>query len=179
MAQVQLPHRFGVIICVKLYAKSVKNMLRIFLTDLKTFAKLLSKALDDCHRCCSIDSVLGIDAALRTKAILIAILKNYFLISSEIGATSVNKGELVDAIAEKVSVSKKNIELIVTAALESIVDAVAEGDRVTLVGFGSFEPRDRQEREGRNPRTGEKMVIAATRVPAFSAGKQFKEKVVE
>jgi len=122
---------------------------------------------------------LWIDAALCTKVILIAILKNYFLISSEIGATSVNKGELVDAIAEKVSVSKKNIELIVTAALESIVDAVAEGDRVTLVGFGSFEPRDRQEREGRNPRTGEKMVIAATRVPAFSAGKQFKEKVVE
>jgi DNA-binding protein HU-beta len=52
-------------------------------------------------------------------------------------------------------------------------------DRFTLVGFGSFEPRDRQEREGRNPRTGEKMVIAATRVPAFSAGKQFKDKVVE
>ena len=49
-------------------------------------------------------------------------------------------------------------------------------DRVTLVGFGSFEPRDRQ---GRNPRTGEKMLIAATRVPAFSAGKQFKDKVVE
>ncbi|MFN5658970.1 MAG: HU family DNA-binding protein [Pseudanabaena sp.] len=84
-----------------------------------------------------------------------------------------NKGELVDAIAEKVNVSKKNIEAIVTAALESIVDAVADGDRVTLVGFGSFEPRERQEREGRNPRTGEKMVIAATRVPAFSAGKQF------
>ena len=56
---------------------------------------------------------------------------------------------------------------------------MADGDRVTLVGFGSFEPRERQEREGRNPRTGEKMVIAATRVPAFSAGKQFKEKVVE
>ena len=53
-----------------------------------------------------------------------------------------NKGELVDAIAEKVSVSKKNIEVIVTAALESIVEAVADGDRVTLVGFGSFEPRD-------------------------------------
>jgi DNA-binding protein HU-beta len=117
--------------------------------------------------------------AFRTTAILIPIQKNYVLISSDIGAISVNKGELVDAIAEKVSVSKKNIEVIVTAALESIVDAVAEGDRVTLVGFGSFEPRDRQEREGRNPRTGEKMVIAATRVPAFSAGKQFKEKVVE
>ncbi|MDX2255191.1 MAG: HU family DNA-binding protein [Pseudanabaenaceae cyanobacterium bins.39] len=90
-----------------------------------------------------------------------------------------NKGELVDAIAAKVNVSKKNIELIVTAALESIVEAVADDDRVTLVGFGSFEARERKEREGRNPRTGEKMVIAATRVPAFSAGKQFKEKVID
>ncbi|MEI6429565.1 MAG: HU family DNA-binding protein [Pseudanabaena sp. ELA607] len=90
-----------------------------------------------------------------------------------------NKGELVDAIAEKVSVSKKNIEIVVTAAFEAIIDAVAEGDRVTLVGFGSFEPRERQEREGRNPRTGEKMTIPATKVPAFSAGKQFKEKVLE
>ena len=179
MAQVQLLHRFGAIICVKLYANKKLVTTSWSLVFYQEVLKVLSKALDDCHRCCSIDSVLGIDAALRTKAILIAIFKNYFLISSEIGATSVNKGELVDAIAEKVSVSKKNIELIVTAALESIVDAVAEGDRVTLVGFGSFEPRDRQEREGRNPRTGEKMVIAATRVPAFSAGKQFKEKVVE
>jgi DNA-binding protein HU-beta len=91
----------------------------------------------------------------------------------------VNKGELVDAIAAKVNVSKKNIELIVTAALESIVEAVADDDRVTLVGFGSFEARERKEREGRNPRTGEKMVIEATRVPAFSAGKQFKEKVLD
>jgi DNA-binding protein HU-beta len=58
-----------------------------------------------------------------------------------------------------------------------IVDAVAEGNKVTLVGFGSFEPRARAAREGRNPKTREKMLIPATVVPVFSAGKQFKEAV--
>jgi arginyl-tRNA--protein-N-Asp/Glu arginylyltransferase len=60
MAQVQLLHRFGVSICDKLYAKPVEIMRSIISTGIKTFAKLLSKALDDCHRCCSIDSVLWI-----------------------------------------------------------------------------------------------------------------------
>ena len=54
---------------------------------------------------------------------------------------------------------------------------VASGNKVTLVGFGSFEPRERQAREGRNPKTGAAMTISATRVPAFSAGKSFKDKV--
>jgi DNA-binding protein HU-beta len=88
-----------------------------------------------------------------------------------------NKGELVDAISGRASVTKKDIEAVLTATLEVIVDAVSSGDRVTLVGFGSFESRDRQAREGRNPKTGEVMTIPATKVPAFSAGKQFKEKV--
>ena len=88
-----------------------------------------------------------------------------------------NKGELVDAVAEKATVTKKQADAVLTAALEVIVDAVADGDKVTLVGFGSFEPRERKAREGRNPKTGDKMVIPATTVPAFSAGKQFKEKV--
>ena len=88
-----------------------------------------------------------------------------------------NKGELVDAVAEKANVTKKQVDAVLSAALETIVDAVAEGDKVTLVGFGSFESRDRKAREGRNPKTGDKMEIPATRVPAFSAGKQFKEKV--
>jgi DNA-binding protein HU-beta len=57
------------------------------------------------------------------------------------------------------------------------MEAVSSGDKVTLVGFGTFEARDRQAREGRNPQTGDKMTIPATRVPAFSAGKVFKEKV--
>ncbi len=88
-----------------------------------------------------------------------------------------NKGELVDAVAEKASVTKKQADAVLSAALDSIVEAVSTGDKVTLVGFGSFERRDRKEREGRNPKTNEKMSIPATRVPAFSPGKLFREKV--
>jgi len=88
-----------------------------------------------------------------------------------------NKSELVDAIAEKVEVTKKEADAVLSATLESIVEAVSEGKKVTLVGFGSFEARNRQAREGRNPQTGEAMTIPATRVPVFSAGKQFKERV--
>ena len=88
-----------------------------------------------------------------------------------------NKGELVDAVAERASVTKKQADAVLSAALDSIVDAVSTGDKVTLVGFGSFERRDRKEREGRNPKTNEKMSIPATRVPAFSPGKLFREKV--
>ncbi len=90
-----------------------------------------------------------------------------------------NKGELVDAIADKAGVSKKQADAILTAVLESIQEAVATGEKVTLVGFGTFEARQRQAREGRNPKTGETMTIPATTVPAFSAGKLFKEKVAE
>ncbi len=62
--------------------------------------------------------------------------------------------------------------------LDVILEAVAKGDKVTLVGFGTFEARDRQAREGRNPSTGKPIKIPATRVPAFSAGKLFREKVL-
>ncbi|NET30632.1 MAG: HU family DNA-binding protein [Cyanothece sp. SIO1E1] len=88
-----------------------------------------------------------------------------------------NKGELVDAVAEKAGVTKKQGDVVLTAAIECIMEAVSKGDKVTLVGFGSFEPRERKAREGRNPKTGDKMEIPATTVPAFSAGKLFKEKV--
>lgn len=88
-----------------------------------------------------------------------------------------NKGELIDKVAEKASVTKKQADLVLSAALDSIVEAVSEGEKVTLVGFGSFECRSRKAREGRNPKTGEKMEIPATKVPAFSAGKLFKDKV--
>lgn len=88
-----------------------------------------------------------------------------------------NKGELVDAIASKADVTKKEADVILTALLDTILETVASGDKVSLVGFGSFEVRDRQAREGRNPKTGETMQIPATRVPAFSAGKVFKDKV--
>jgi DNA-binding protein HU-beta len=88
-----------------------------------------------------------------------------------------NKGELVGAIAEKANVTKKEADAVLSAALDTIVESVTNSNKVTLVGFGSFEKRARQAREGRNPKTGETMTIAATTVPAFSAGKAFKETV--
>ncbi len=90
-----------------------------------------------------------------------------------------NKGELVDAIASKAQTSKKDADAILTATVEIIMDAVANGDKVTLVGFGTFEPRKRAAREGRNPQTGKAIQIPETTVPAFSAGKQFKEVVAK
>lgn len=88
-----------------------------------------------------------------------------------------NKGELVDAIAAKANLTKKEADTVLTAILETIQEAVASGDKVTLVGFGTFEPRQRQAREGRNPSTGKPIQIPATTIPAFSAGKLFKDKV--
>lgn len=88
-----------------------------------------------------------------------------------------NKGELVDSIAAKADVTKKEADAVLGAMVDAIMEAVSSGSKVTLVGFGSFEARQRQAREGRNPKTGETLTIPATRVPAFAAGKQFKEKV--
>ncbi|MHC5763724.1 HU family DNA-binding protein [Nostoc sp.] len=88
-----------------------------------------------------------------------------------------NKGELVDAVAAKTNITKKQADEVISAFLSVVTEAVANGDKVTLIGFGSFERRERSEREGRNPKTNEPMTIPATRVPAFSAGKLFKEKV--
>jgi DNA-binding protein HU-beta len=88
-----------------------------------------------------------------------------------------NKGELVDTVAAKASVTKKEADAVISATVEAIMEAVSSGEKVTLVGFGSFERRQRKAREGRNPKTGEKMTIPETQVPAFSAGKLFKERV--
>ncbi len=88
-----------------------------------------------------------------------------------------NKSELVDAIATKTELTKKSADSVLNALIDSIIDAVASGDKVTLVGFGTFEARQRQARSGRNPSTGKPIEIPATTVPAFSAGKVFKEKV--
>ncbi|MDJ0600323.1 MAG: HU family DNA-binding protein [Crocosphaera sp.] len=88
-----------------------------------------------------------------------------------------NKEQLVKAIAAETDVSQAVVTKILTAITETIVETVANGDKVTLVGFGTFEPRDRKERKGVNPKTGETMTIPATTVPGFSAGKAFKDKV--
>jgi len=89
----------------------------------------------------------------------------------------VNKSELVDQVAEKTEMSKKDSEKAVKAVLDSITDGLVKGDKVQLVGFGTFEVRSRKAREGRNPATGEKINIQALKVPAFKPGKALKEKI--
>jgi DNA-binding protein HU-beta len=88
-----------------------------------------------------------------------------------------NKGDLIEVVAEKTHLSKKQAELAISATIDTIIEAVCHDQKVTLVGFGSFERRARKAREGRNPKTHQKILIPATEVPAFSAGKLFKEKV--
>ncbi|MGB3535177.1 MAG: HU family DNA-binding protein [Microcoleaceae cyanobacterium] len=89
-----------------------------------------------------------------------------------------NKEQLVDEISLKVGgMTKKKADTVLTAMCECIMDAVAQGDKVRLVGFGSFQAKERKAREGRNPSTKQPMTIPATTVPAFSAGKAFKDKV--
>ena len=86
-----------------------------------------------------------------------------------------NKVELVAAVAEKANLSKKDAEKAVAAVLDSVIAAVAKGEAVQLVGFGTFEARKRDARVGLNPQTKEKITIAATTVPAFKAGKALKD----
>ncbi|SHK07633.1 bacterial nucleoid protein Hbs [Anaerobranca californiensis DSM 14826] len=88
-----------------------------------------------------------------------------------------NKTELIQSVAEKSGLTKKDSEKAVNAVLETIMDAVSAGDKVQLIGFGTFEARERAAREGRNPSTGEVISIPATKVPAFKAGKAFKDMV--
>ena len=88
-----------------------------------------------------------------------------------------NKVELIAAVAEKAGLSKKHSDKAVAAVLESIVDALASGDKVQLVGFGTFEVRAREARTGRNPRTKETIQIPASKQPVFKAGKSFKDAV--
>ena len=88
-----------------------------------------------------------------------------------------NKDELVKEISKKAGVSQKAASDILSATLETIEKTVKKGDKVTLVGFGTWEARKRAARIGRNPQTGKELKIAAKTVPAFSAGKKFKELV--
>lgn len=86
-----------------------------------------------------------------------------------------NKSELVTAMTEKVGISKKDIEAVLNAFIETVEEAVKIGDKIQLVGFGTFEARERAAREGKNPQTGEKITIAACKAPAFKPGKAFKD----
>ncbi len=88
-----------------------------------------------------------------------------------------NKAQLIDAIVAKTEMSKKDADAALTAALEAITEALKAGDKVSLVGFGNFTVKERAEREGKNPATGETITIAACKVPAFAAGKALKDAI--
>ena len=88
-----------------------------------------------------------------------------------------NKTDLVSSVAEKAELTKKDAEKAVNALLASIEESLASGDKIQLVGFGTFEVRERAARKGRNPQTGEEIEIAAAKVPAFKPGKALKDVV--
>ena len=88
-----------------------------------------------------------------------------------------NKTELVAAVAQKAEISKKDAEKAVNAVFATIADQLAKGEKIQLVGFGTFEVRERAEKQGRNPRTGEVMTVPASKVPAFKAGAALKNAV--
>ena len=85
-----------------------------------------------------------------------------------------NKTELIAAVAEKADLSKKDAEAAITATVDAITEALTQGEKVQLVGFGSFEVKTRAARVGRNPRTGEEIPISEAKLPVFKAGKALK-----
>ena len=88
-----------------------------------------------------------------------------------------NKGELIDAVVKETGLTKKDTEATINSFMNVVSNALAKKDKVQLVGFGTFETRERAAREGVNPSTGAKIKIPATTAPAFKAGKALKEKV--
>jgi DNA-binding protein HU-beta len=89
----------------------------------------------------------------------------------------VNKTDLVNNIAKKSGLSKKDVEAVLNGFLGEVTDALSSGDKVQLIGFGTFETRKRSGRTGRNPQTGKEITIAESTVPAFKAGQKLKEAV--
>ena len=90
-----------------------------------------------------------------------------------------NKTELVAAMAKETNLSKKDVEAALKAFIDVVTDELKNGEKIQLVGFGTFEVRERAAREGRNPQTGETMKIAASKAPKFKAGKALKDMVNE
>ncbi|AQQ53633.1 HU family DNA-binding protein [Planococcus lenghuensis] len=88
-----------------------------------------------------------------------------------------NKTELVNSVAEAAGISRKDAASAVDATFDTIQNALTEGDKVSLIGFGNFEVRERAARKGRNPQTGEEIEIAASKIPAFKPGKALKDAV--
>lgn len=88
-----------------------------------------------------------------------------------------NKTELIKAVAEKAELTHKDAAKVLDSVLETITNSLANDDKVQIIGFGTFEVRERSARKGRNPQTGEEIEIAATKAPAFKPGKELKEAV--
>lgn len=88
-----------------------------------------------------------------------------------------NKTELIASVAQKAELTKKDAEKAVKAVFDTVAEELAKGENVQVIGFGTFEVRERSAREGRNPQTGKAITIAASKSPAFKAGKQLKELV--
>lgn len=88
-----------------------------------------------------------------------------------------NKGELIEVISTKTNMSKKDSQAALDAICESISEALTRGDKVSLIGFGTFETRARAQRKGRNPQTGAEVIIPAKKAPAFKASKALKDAV--
>lgn len=88
-----------------------------------------------------------------------------------------NKSELIGVVAEKAGMTKKDTEKVVNAVFDGIGETLAKGDKVQVIGFGTFDVRQRQAREGRNPATGDTITIPAVKVPVFKAGKSLKDSV--
>ena len=88
-----------------------------------------------------------------------------------------NKSELIDSIADSAGLTKTDVSRALDAFIGSVTEALSNGDSVALVGFGTFSVKDRAERKGRNPQTGEEITIKAARIPSFKAGKSLKDAV--
>lgn len=88
-----------------------------------------------------------------------------------------NKTELVNVVADATGIAKKDVDAVVNATIKAITDALKEGDKVAIIGFGNFEVKSTSEREGRNPKTGETITIAASKKPVFTASKVLKDEV--
>lgn len=88
-----------------------------------------------------------------------------------------NKSELISVVAEKAGLTKKDTEKVVNAVFDGISEALARGEKVQVIGFGTFDVRSRKAREGRNPATGASIQIPAVKVPVFKAGKALKDNI--
>lgn len=102
----------------------------------------------------------------------------YYAVRNYLRRSKMNKAQLVAAVAEKTNFTKKDTEAVINAVFDTIEDTLVAGDKVQLIGFGSFETRERKARQGRNPRKPEEVIkIPASKAPVFKAGKALKDAV--